>query len=136
MAQQVQLLGTLVHDPDLVVLDEPFSGLDALNQGRLEQLIRSLAARGATVLFSTHVIAHAERMCDQVAIIAGKVPFAGPVDVARDRLRPQVRLETRARDGQWRAALPVDARCDLKSGGGAFWYFTLPETGWSLCCAP
>lgn len=130
MAQQVQLLGTLVHDPDLVVLDEPFSGLDALNQGRLEQLIRSLAARGATVLFSTHVIAHAERMCDQVAIIAGgRVPFAGPVDVARDRLRPQVRLETRARDGQWRAALPVDARCDLKSGGGAFWYFTLPETG-------
>ncbi len=130
MAQQVQLIGTLIHNPDLVVLDEPFSGLDALNQGRLEQLIRGLAARGATVLFSTHVIAHAERMCDQVAIIAGgKVPFAGPVDVARDRLRPQVRLETRAQQGAWRAALPADARCDVKAGGTAFWYFTLPETG-------
>ena len=130
MAQQVQLIGTLIHNPDLVVLDEPFSGLDALNQGRLEQLIRSLAARGATVLFSTHVIAHAERMCDQVAIIAGgKVPFAGPVDVARDRLRPQVRLETRVADGGWRAALPADARCEVKAGGNAFWYFTLPETG-------
>jgi ABC-2 type transport system ATP-binding protein len=130
MAQQVQLIGTLIHNPDLVVLDEPFSGLDALNQGRLEQLIRGLASRGATVLFSTHVIAHAERMCDQVAIIAGgKVPFAGPVDVARDRLRPQVRLETRAADGTWRAALPADARCDIKAGGNAFWYFTLPETG-------
>ena len=135
MAQQVQLIGTLIHKPDLVVLDEPFSGLDALNQGRLEQMIRGLAARGATVLFSTHVIAHAERMCDQVAIIAGgKVPFAGPVDVARDRLRPQVRLETRVRDGLWRAALPADARCDVKATGpqmdnGAFWYFTLPETG-------
>jgi len=57
------------------------------------------------------------------------VPFAGPVDVARDRLRPQVRLETRVADGGWRAALPADARCDVKAGGNAFWYFTLPETG-------
>lgn len=125
MAQQVQLLGTLVHHPDLVVLDEPFSGLDALNQGKLERMIRSLAERGTTVLFSTHVIAHAERLCDRVAIIAGgKVPFAGPVDEARDRLRPQVRLETRAGDGPWRRALPADARRE-----GAFWHFALPESG-------
>ncbi|MFM2300388.1 MAG: hypothetical protein RLZZ84_124 [Pseudomonadota bacterium] len=89
MAQQVQLLGTLVHQPRLVVFDEPFSGLDALNQGRLERMIRTLAAEGTTVIFSTHVIAHAERLCDEVAIIAGgKVPFAGSVDLARDRIRP------------------------------------------------
>ncbi|OYW50331.1 MAG: ABC transporter ATP-binding protein [Novosphingobium sp. 12-62-10] len=125
MAQTVQLLGTLVHEPDLVVLDEPFSGLDALNQGKLERMIRDLAAKGTTVIFSTHVIAHAERLCDQVAIIAGgKVPFVGPVDLARDRLRPQVRLETRAQEGAWRAALPADARHE-----GSFWHFTLPETG-------
>jgi ABC-2 type transport system ATP-binding protein len=125
MAQQVQLLGTLVHEPDLVVLDEPFSGLDALNQGKLERMIRTLAERGTTVIFSTHIIAHAERLCDRIAIIAGgKVPFAGRVDEARDRLRPQVRLETRTRDGAWRAALPDDARCE-----GAFWHFTLPESG-------
>ncbi|WP_338467155.1 ATP-binding cassette domain-containing protein [Novosphingobium sp. ZN18A2] len=130
MAQQVQLLGTLVHDPDLVVFDEPFSGLDALNQGKLEKMIRGLADRGTTVIFSTHVINHAERLCDQVAIIAGgKVPFAGPVDVARDRLRPQVRLETRAGDGPWRAAIPADARRDGKTDGGAFWFFELPQTG-------
>ncbi len=67
MAQQVQLLGTLVHEPRLVVFDEPFSGLDALNQGRLERVIRGLAAKGTTVIFSTHVIAHAERLCDEVA---------------------------------------------------------------------
>jgi ABC-2 type transport system ATP-binding protein len=125
MAQQVQLLGTLVHEPDLVVLDEPFSGLDALNQGKLERMIRGLAERGTTVIFSTHIIAHAERLCDRIAIIAGgKVPFAGRVDEARDRLRPQVRLETATRDGAWRAALPADSRCE-----GAFWHFTLPETG-------
>ena len=125
MAQQVQLLGTLVHEPRLVVFDEPFSGLDALNQGKLEKMIRALAAKGTTVIFSTHVIAHAERLCDEVAIIAGgKVPFAGPVDVARDRIRPQVRLETRAADGAWRRALPLDARHE-----GTFWHFSLPESG-------
>ena len=124
MAQQVQLLGTLVHQPRLVIFDEPFSGLDALNQGKLEKMIRGLAAQGTTVIFSTHVIAHAERLCDEVAIIAGgRVPFAGPVDVARDRIPAQVRLETRAPDGVWRAALP-DARHE-----GAFWHFPLPETG-------
>lgn len=125
MAQQVQLLGTLVHKPRLVIFDEPFSGLDALNQGKLEKMIRNLAQGGTTVIFSTHVIAHAERLCDEVAIIAGgKVPFAGPVDLARDRIRPQVRLETRAQDGPWRKALPEDARSE-----GNFWLFALPESG-------
>ena len=125
MAQTVQLLGTLVHRPRLVVLDEPFSGLDALNQGKLERMIRAMADDGTTVIFSTHVIAHAERLCEGIAIIAGgKVPFAGDVDVARDRIAPQVRLETRAREGAWRAALPADARRE-----GDFWYFSLPESG-------
>jgi len=125
MAQQVQLIGTLVHEPRLVVFDEPFSGLDAINQGRLERVIRALADTGTTVIFSTHVIAHAERLCSEVAIIAGgKVPFAGPVDVARDRIPAQVRLETRAGDGPWRGALPADARHE-----GNFWYFPLPESG-------
>jgi ABC-2 type transport system ATP-binding protein len=125
MAQQVQIIGTLVHEPRLVIFDEPFSGLDALNQGRLETMMRGLAANGTTVIFSTHVIAHAERLCDEVAIIAGgKVPFAGPVDLARDRIPAQVRLETRAQDGAWRKALPAEARHE-----GAMWYFPLPETG-------
>ena len=70
MAQTVQLLGTIVHRPQLIVLDEPFSGLDAINQGKLEELIRAQAADGVTVIFSTHVIAHAERLCERVAIIA------------------------------------------------------------------
>ncbi|HWK40649.1 MAG TPA: ATP-binding cassette domain-containing protein [Croceibacterium sp.] len=125
MAQQVQLLGTLVHGPRLVILDEPFSGLDAINQGKLEAVIRRLADEGTTVIFSTHVIAHAERLCDSVAIIAGgKVPYAGSVDAARDRIPAQVRLETRHPDGPWRAALPPDARLE-----GRFWTFPLPVTG-------
>jgi ABC-2 type transport system ATP-binding protein len=125
MAQTVQLLGTLIHEPELVVLDEPFAGLDALNQGRLEETIRRLAAAGTTVLFSTHVIAHAERLCERIAIIAGgKVPFTGLVAEARDRLPQQVRLELARADGPWRAALPADARKD-----GGFWHFSLPPGG-------
>ena len=125
MAQTVQLLGTLVHRPRLVVLDEPFSGLDAINQGKLELLIRTLAEDGVTVIFSTHVIHHAERLCEGVAIIAGgKVPYAGSVESARDRIPAQVRLETRAREGGWLSALPRDTRRN-----GDFFQFPLPETG-------
>ncbi|NNC53503.1 MAG: ATP-binding cassette domain-containing protein [Erythrobacter sp.] len=130
MAQTVQLLGTLVHKPRLVVLDEPFSGLDAINQGKLEGLIRDLSEQGTTVIFSTHVIHHAERLCNDVAIIAGgRVPYAGSVDAARDRIPAQVRLETRNENGEWRSALPDDARHDTKSGGGHFWYFPIPDSG-------
>ena len=125
MAQTVQLLGTIIHKPRLIVLDEPFSGLDASNQEKLEQLIRDQAAAGTTVIFSTHVIAHAERLCERVAIIAGaKVAFEGAVDEARGRLRPIVHLRTRAEDGPWRAALPIAAKLI-----GGEWRFELPEGG-------
>lgn len=125
MAQTVQLLGTLVHRPRLVVLDEPFSGLDAINQGKLELMIRALAEDGVTVIFSTHVIHHAERLCEGVAIIAGgKVPYAGSVEAARDHIPAQVRLETRAREGAWLSALPKETRRN-----GDFFHFPLPEAG-------
>lgn len=125
MAQTVQLMGTIVHEPKLIVLDEPFSGLDALNQAKLERLIRAQAEKGVTVIFSTHVIAHAERLCERIAIIAkGKVSFDGLVSEARDRLRPQVHLETETLDGPWRAAIPADCAAE-----GNWWHFTLPETG-------
>jgi len=125
MAQTVQLLGTIIHRPKLIVLDEPFAGLDAINQEKLEQLIRDQAAAGVTVIFSTHVIAHAERLCERVVIIAeGRSVFEGAVDEARDRLRPIVQLRTRVADGPWRAALPASA----KNVGGE-WRFELPSDG-------
>ena len=72
------------HRPELVILDEPFSGLDPVNQQSLERLIRGLADRGATVVFSTHVMAHAERLCDKVVLMArGRKVFDGPVAAAR-----------------------------------------------------
>jgi len=125
MAQTIQLFGTIVHKPRLIVLDEPFSGLDAINQGRLEHMIRDEAAAGTTIIFSTHVIHHAERLCERIAIIAaGQIRFEGLVSEARERLRPQVRLKTRASEGKWRAALPADAR--FQDG---HWDFELPKSG-------
>jgi len=125
MAQTVQLLGTIVHRPRLIVLDEPFAGLDAINQARLEELIRREAKAGATIIFSTHVIAHAERLCERIAIIAkGRVAFEGEVDTARATLRPIVRLRTRNDEGAWRSAIPGSARRE-----GAEWVFELPESG-------
>jgi ABC-2 type transport system ATP-binding protein len=84
MAQKVQLISALAHEPELVVLDEPFSGLDPVNQQALEAMIREIAARGATVLFSTHVMQHAERLCDRVVLMArGRKVFDGDVATAR-----------------------------------------------------
>ena len=84
MAQKVQLIASVIHRPEFVILDEPFSGLDPMNQQGLEQMIRGLAADGATVLFSTHVMQHAERLCDKVVLLArGRKAFEGTVEEAR-----------------------------------------------------
>jgi ABC-2 type transport system ATP-binding protein len=70
MQQKVQFIGTLLHDPDLVILDEPFSGLDPINAQALKDTVVDLKARGKTVIFSTHLMDNAERLCDAVCIIA------------------------------------------------------------------
>jgi ABC-2 type transport system ATP-binding protein len=125
MAQLVQLLGSVVHGPSLIVLDEPFSGLDPVNQEKLERLILAERARGATILFSTHVMAHAERMCDRLAIIAGgRLRFEGTVADARGTLPEQASYRPRRDDPAIADVLPADAR-HLADG----WRFTVPPEG-------
>ncbi len=70
MQQKVQFIGTLLHDPDVVILDEPFSGLDPINAQALKDTVVELKKRGKTVVFSTHLMDNAERLCDSVCIIA------------------------------------------------------------------
>ncbi len=70
MQQKVQFIGTLLHDPDMVILDEPFSGLDPINAQALKDTVVELRRRGKTVIFSTHLMDNAERLCDSVCIIA------------------------------------------------------------------
>ena len=87
MAQKVQLATALVNSPRLLVLDEPFSGLDPVNQGLLEDEIRRISAKGSTVVFSTHVMQHAERLCERLLLLArGRKKFEGTLDEARAEL--------------------------------------------------
>ncbi len=80
MGQKVQLLGTLIHDPELVILDEPFSGLDPVNMEVMRNTIVELARAGRTVIFSTHVMAQAEEICDFIFLInKGKKVLDGPL---------------------------------------------------------
>ncbi len=80
MQQKVQFIGTLLHDPDLVILDEPFSGLDPINAQALKDTMLELKQRGKTIIFSTHLMDNAERMCDSVCIIArGEKVLDGPI---------------------------------------------------------
>ncbi len=125
MAQLVQLLGSIIHQPELIVLDEPFSGLDPVNQEHLEKLIRAERDRGATILFSTHVMGHAERLCDRLSIIAGGlVRFEGTVDDARALLPMQANY-TPTIDGDSISELLPEGATHLNGS----WRFTVPEGG-------
>lgn len=120
MAQKVQILATVVHAPELVILDEPFSGLDPVNQQVLEDLIVDLHREGRTVLFSTHVMQHAERLCDRLLLIArGRLVFEGTLAEARARLPRTIRLKTRS-EAAALAALPGVAEVIADAAPGEF----------------
>src|SRR3546814_17853173 len=106
MAQTVQLIGTFIHQPKLIVLDEPFSGLAPLNQTGLEEPIRDESQRGANILFSTNAMAHAARLSKSLTIIGPRmVRFQGPVQAGRATLRARVPHVPRQADGPGREAL-------------------------------
>ena len=87
MAQKVQLAAALVNAPRLILLDEPFSGLDPVNQAVLEEVVLDLARNGATIVFSTHVMQHAERLCDRLILLAaGRKIFEGTQAEARETI--------------------------------------------------
>ena len=95
MSQKVQVLSAVAHEPELVILDEPFSGLDPVNQKVLEELIHDMASNGQTVIFSTHVMQHAERLCDHILLITrGEKVFDGTVNEAKALMPRRVIVET------------------------------------------
>lgn len=69
MQQKVQFVAALIHDPELVILDEPFSGLDPINAGVMHSIIEELSRQGRTIIFSTHAMHQAERLCSQIVLI-------------------------------------------------------------------
>ncbi|MEZ5985137.1 MAG: ATP-binding cassette domain-containing protein [Hyphomonas sp.] len=130
MAQKVQILATLAHRPDFLILDEPFSGLDPVNQQVLEDLIRAEHARGATILFSTHVMEHAERLCDRIVMMArGRKVFDGTLPEAFATLEKGASLEVEQGFDLASALAPkgFDAQRTADRGHGDAWRIVLPK---------
>ncbi len=83
--QKVQLIATLMHEPDLIILDEPFSGLDPVNAELLEDGIRRAAKRGASIIFSSHNMANVESLCQSVVMLKdGRQVLGGTIDEVKD----------------------------------------------------
>ncbi|RPG16010.1 MAG: ATP-binding cassette domain-containing protein [Phycisphaera sp. TMED9] len=90
MQQKVQFLAAIIHKPELIILDEPFSGLDPVNAMLLHDLIRELHDEGRTILFSTHVLHQAERMCDRIVMIdQGSKVLDDELETIRERFDPR-----------------------------------------------
>jgi ABC-2 type transport system ATP-binding protein len=107
--QKVQFIATVLHDPDVILMDEPFVGLDPVNVALLKAAFLELRDRGKTLVFSTHQLEMAEELCESVAIIDhGRIVTTGPTrDIKRSTGRQTVRLAT-SRDGDidWLRSLP------------------------------
>jgi ABC-2 type transport system ATP-binding protein len=87
MQQKVQLAGTVLHDPDLLILDEPFSGLDPINQVLFKDLLADYQRRGKSILFSTHIMDQADRLCDRICLIhRGRIVLTGELAGIREQM--------------------------------------------------
>ncbi len=112
MGQKVQVIATLLHDPELVVLDEPFSGLDPVNSELVLDLIKRYKREGRTVIFSTHVVEHAEQICDSVVIIdRGQRKVVGTLSEVKASAERTVLLDYEGDAGDL-AALPGVVEAD------------------------
>jgi ABC-2 type transport system ATP-binding protein len=121
MSQKIQIIAAIIHEPDLLILDEPFSGLDPVSTRLLKDMILAEHRRGATVLFSTHVMPQAEELCDHVVMIhRGRKVLDDPVSSilrAHDaRALTFEPLESKA-DLSAVRALPEIASCTVAGGG-------------------
>jgi ABC-2 type transport system ATP-binding protein len=104
--QRVQLAAALVHRPDLLILDEPFAGLDPIAADVMSDVLREEAARGVPVLFSSHQLELVEHLCESVAIIeAGRLVACGDVDALRAAGPRIVRVDVRDAPADWVASL-------------------------------
>jgi ABC-2 type transport system ATP-binding protein len=109
MQQKVQFLAAIIHEPELIILDEPFAGLDPVNARVIGEIINELHQQGRTILFSTHVLPQAERICDRIVMIdQGRKVLDGTIASIQSQFDPRViRIE------------PVDINCDLSNISGA-----------------
>jgi ABC-2 type transport system ATP-binding protein len=116
--QKVQLIGTLLHDPELIILDEPQSGLDPVNMLLVRNLLRELKDEGRTILLSTHMMAEAERMADEIILVhKGKVVLSGALDAVRDSFGKNTLHIDYEGDGGFLEQLPQIKRATIVPNG-------------------
>jgi ABC-2 type transport system ATP-binding protein len=102
MQQKVQFIATIVHDPDILILDEPFSGLDPINTALMKDYFQEFRSRGKTIVFSTHVLEQAEKLCDEISLMARsrKILEGSLKDIKRRYSDNQLRLSLDASLGE------------------------------------
>lgn len=117
MQQKVQFISTVLHEPDLLILDEPFSGLDPINQELLEAIVLDLHRQGATILFSTHLMEQAERLCERVCLISRsrRVLDGDLREIKRSERRGEVAISFDGPDG-WIDGPEVAGRRPIADG--------------------
>ena len=110
--QKIQLVATLICDPQIVILDEPFSGLDPVNAMLLEDLVKECIQQGKIVFFSSHQMNYVEEFCNEIAILnQGKIVLSGNIrDIKRGYERNRLLVSTRQTEAirQWAASLPTE----------------------------
>jgi ABC-2 type transport system ATP-binding protein len=124
MSQKVQVAAAMVNSPRLLILDEPFSGLDPVNQKVLEDLVLEMAKAGSTVVFSTHIMQHAERLTNRIVLLArGRKVFEGTQQEARATLPGRLTLVSQD-DPQHLPGVASSTRIDSE-GGWTTWDVSL-----------
>jgi ABC-2 type transport system ATP-binding protein len=118
MQQKIQLVGTVLHEPDLLVLDEPFSGLDPINQGLFKELLADYRRDGRAVLFSTHIMEQADRLCDRICLISrGRAILAGELKAIKRRFGGNSYRLVATGDLERLAGVPGVARAMVRDDG-------------------
>jgi len=128
LAQKVQIAGTLLHEPEVVILDEPFSGLDPINQSLFKDLLAEYKSDGRTILFSTHVMEQAEKLCDHICLISrGRAILVGELAaIKRQQGGNAYRLRAEGDLGRARE-VPGVADAVVGDAGGTARLFLAPE---------
>jgi ABC-2 type transport system ATP-binding protein len=116
--QKVQLIGALLHEPELIILDEPQSGLDPVNMVLVRNVLHELKDEGRTILLSTHMMGEAERMADDIVLIhRGKVVLSGGLDQVRDSFGTNTLFLDYEGDGSFLSELPEVGRATVTPNG-------------------
>ena len=118
MQQKVQFIATVIHDPEILILDEPFSGLDPINTAIIKEYLSEFRKQGKTIVFSTHVLEQAEKLCDEICLMArSKKILEGPLrDLKRRFSRNLLHISVDAKPEEI-AALPGVASAQPVNGG-------------------